>query len=114
MNKELDWTNKDFQSNILTCISGNRINEAAKIAVDNKNFNLSLFISQLPSNLPLRAYMEKQLDLWNQSSVYNNIDTVLLKLFMIVAGKLYANYDNNFVCVHENMDWMRILAMYFW
>ncbi|GLV36712.1 Nucleoporin 98-96kD [Carabus blaptoides fortunei] len=114
VNDELDWTNKDFQSNILTCISGNRINEAAKLAVDNKNFNLSLFISQLPSNLSLRAYMEKQLELWNQSNVYYNIDTVLLKLFMIVAGKLFANYDNNSVCVHEGMDWMRILAMHFW
>lgn len=111
---KLEDTKGNSFSNILTCISGNRIDEAAKIALESDNINLSLLISQFPSNMSARAYLRKQLDQWNESQVHRYIDLYIWKLYTLVAGCPFSDYGDQSICVYEGMDWMRILAIYFW
>ncbi|XP_022915204.2 nuclear pore complex protein Nup98-Nup96 [Onthophagus taurus] len=99
-------------------LTGNRVEKAAELAVDNELFNLSLLLSQLNCSESTKSIASKQLDHWNISTSGDHIDPSFLKIYMLVAGqnvngtKDITTTDVFSVC--EDLDWKRCLAVMLW
>lgn len=111
---ELDEDQNNMFYKILTHISGHHIKEASQLALKSHNNNLSLLISQLPSNTTMRSCLVKQIFQWNECNMFKFVDSNLWKIYSLLAGEPYVDYGEHSICAYEGMDWLRILGMYFW
>lgn len=101
---------EDITSNILTLLSGHQVEKAASLAMENEMPQLSLLISQLNSTTYSKNAMHKQLKDWFKSLAADEIDTVVFKIYSILAG--ITNTEKANIC--EALDWKRALAMHLW
>lgn len=83
-------------------LTGGRIPEAAKVALENKDLRLSAIISQCFSNPMIQKDIEKQITLWNQTKA--NIDPERKKIYELLAGHV----------TDTSLHWLQCLGLHLW
>lgn len=98
---------------VLIYLSGNRLQDAAKHAMESKNPRLSMFVSQIPCPANIKSLLIQQLTAW-QSYKQCYLSQNILKLYMLLAGIPAMKCHEQYINVCETMEWIRSFAVYFW
>ena len=90
---------------VFTYLSGNRVVKACEAAKKNRDFRLSLLISQSGSP-QVREYLLEQLDKWNSLGASDFVEDSRMKVYQLLCGDVAS--------VSKEVGWVRALGMFLW
>ncbi|GAB1604620.1 nuclear pore complex protein Nup98-Nup96-like isoform X2 [Argonauta hians] len=99
---------------ITSYLSGRQIQDACMLAIKNGNKALALLIAQAScSSRAYRNYMMQQLPKFSLLDP-GTISVERLKIYGLLAGKMFFNVGGQDINVCEHMDWKRALGLHLW
>ncbi|XP_012280499.1 nuclear pore complex protein Nup98-Nup96 [Orussus abietinus] len=105
---------KGHDEEMLSLLSAYKLDEACALARKAGDHCLALLISQLGSSSPVKSLIERQLTLWQDAGIDEDILLSRLKLFMLIAGKPVLASKQGVVNICQDLDWKRAVALHLW
>uniref|UniRef100_A0A667ZD82 Nuclear pore complex protein Nup98-Nup96 n=1 Tax=Myripristis murdjan TaxID=586833 RepID=A0A667ZD82_9TELE len=99
---------------IFSCLTGNRISEACRLAQKEGDHRLALLLSQAAGSQFSRDLLALQLADWNRMQTDSYLSEERLRIFTLLAGKPVWQSSDCMVNVCSQLDWKRCAAVHLW
>ncbi|XP_068600169.1 nuclear pore complex protein Nup98-Nup96 [Brachionichthys hirsutus] len=99
---------------VFSCLTGNRIGEACRLAQQEGDHRLSLLLSQAAGSQYSRDLLALQLADWNQMQTDRYLPEERLRIFALLAGKPVWQSSDSVVNVCAGLDWKRCVGVHLW
>ena len=128
----VDTSEKSYLAGIFKCLTLNKVTEAAKIAIQHKDYRLAMLIGSPRGRQGTRdeegmaELMREQLKAWEAQSVDKFFPDVRLRIYVLLSGQSrfggtdfggsdhFASNRDSYLCVCKGLDWKRAFALYLW
>lgn len=94
--------------NIVTLLTGNRVEEACAACLKTNNVHLGVVISMMGSSASARSTAQAQLDHWRSTNAMDLIPEYTQQVYQLAAGNIH------YVCKARKLDWLREFGLRLW
>ncbi|KAM9331933.1 nuclear pore complex protein Nup98-Nup96 isoform 2-T2 [Pholidichthys leucotaenia] len=99
---------------VFSCLTGNRISEACRLAQKEGDHRLSLLLSQVMGSQYSRDLLALQLADWNRTQTDSYLTEERLRIYTLLAGKPVWQSSESGINVCSGLDWKRCVAIHLW
>ncbi|CAG81152.1 YALI0D17886p [Yarrowia lipolytica CLIB122] len=94
--------------NIVTLLTGNRVDEACAACLKTNNVHLGVVISMMGSSASAQSTAQAQLDHWQSTNAMDLIPDYTQQVYQLAAGNI------DVVCKARKLDWLREFGLRLW
>ncbi|KAG5359139.1 Nucleoporin nup189 [Yarrowia sp. C11] len=94
--------------NIVTLLTGNRVEEACAACLKTNNVHLGVVISMMGSSASAQSTAQAQLDHWKSTNAMDLIPEYTQQVYQLAAGNI------DVVCKARKLDWLREFGLRLW
>lgn len=98
----------DASANIVTLLTGNRVDEACSVCLKTNNVHLGVVISMMGSSSASQATAQAQIDHWKSTNALDLVPEYTQHVYQLAAGNI------DVVCKSLKLDWMREFGLRLW
>ncbi len=98
-------------------LTGKQVYEAAKLALEEKDYKLATLVSQSTSYTSFSQDILAQLSIWQESGALSLISDKRLKIYKLLSGDVNTTVKYCTSCdllYYRGLDWKRCFSLHFW